>query len=298
MYCANCGSYIQDAEANFCEKCGTPTQKIDNSQYTINHSDTSALPLETDTGAFKPAFKNCFGCIVSFIVVIAIIIGIVAVLFTNNDSNNNPPIITDDGDTYNIQYEWNFRGYSWEYNTEIPKSQYDYFTSRARSRSYDEYVINPNDDEWMENLANLFIEEADEEGWDKFYYVPFALSFVQSLPYTSDEITTGYDEYPRYPVETLVDGGGDCEDTSILFASIVREMGYGVALLLLEDDRHMAVGIKISQSYIDSWDEKYQLTYYRYNNEIYAYCETTSQGWGVGEMPGDLVGTAEIIDVF
>jgi len=47
-----------------------------------------------------------------------------------------------------------------------------------------------------------------------------ALAFVQkSVSYQLDPAGS---EYPRYPVETLVDGVGDCEDSAILYASIVR----------------------------------------------------------------------------
>ena len=63
------------------------------------------------------------------------------------------------------------------------------------------------------------------------------------MPYTVDDETTPWNEYPRYPVETLFDRGGDCEDTSILTATILYEMGYDVALLILEDDNHCAIGI-------------------------------------------------------
>lgn len=200
---------------------------------------------------------------------------------------------------YSKKYEWDFMWYSWEYTTDIPKSTYDYFDEKPRVGDYSEYVLNPYDDDWMEDIANLFIEEANEKGWDESYYVPFALSFVQSMPYTSDKLTTGYDEYPRYPVETIVDEGGDCEDTSILFASIVREMGYGVVLLKLEQDEHMAVGVRISQSFINNWNHYYPLTYYTASDgSMYAYCETTAGGWELGQMPDGLVGTAQIIDVF
>jgi len=190
-------------------------------------------------------------------------------------------------------------GISWTYTTSIPQSTYDYFSDKPRAGDYSEYVLNPHDDAWMEDLADLFIEEAQAKSWDESYYIPFALSFVQSMPYTSDDITTGYDEYPRYPVETIVDEGGDCEDTSILFASIVREMKYEVALLYLEDDEHMAAGVLISQHSIDNWDEKYPLTYYTATDgKKYAYCETTAEGWRFGEMPDGLVGTVEILDDF
>ena len=78
-------------------------------------------------------------------------------------------------------------------------------------------------------------------GYNSFDQVSFVLAFVQSLPYTSDSVTTGHDEYPRFPIETLVDDGGDCEDTSILFATLTLIMGYGTVYINPPD--HYAVGI-------------------------------------------------------
>ena len=225
-------------------------------------------------------------------------------MFTNEyliarDSDNPPPVITDSGDAYSIKYEWEFEGTTWKYNAEVPKSLYEYYSGKPRTGNYDEYVLNSYDDELMQDIASFIMVTADAEGWGESYYVPFALSLVQSLPYKEDKITTGYDEYPRYPVETMVDNGGDCEDTSIFFTSIVREMGYGVSLLLLEEDKHMAAGVQISTSLIDGWSENYDLTYYTDSDgDIYAYCETTDTGWEFGEMPDGLSGEADIIDVF
>ena len=148
------------------------------------------------------------------------------------------------------------------------------------------------------DLITMLENLAEKQGWGDFDTVSFALSFVQSLPYTSDVVTTSYDEYPRYPVETIVDGGGDCEDTSVLFSSIVRGMGYGTVLLKLEEDKHMAVGVLISQNIVNNWNQNYSLTYYTSNGKIYAYCETTGEGWELGHKPEDLKSTtATIISV-
>lgn len=162
---------------------------------------------------------------------------------------------------------------------------------------YSEYVTNPKDDEWIKALTEKLGEAAQEEGWGNFKKVNYLLEFVQSMEYTEDKVTTGYDQYPRYPIETLVNQGGDCEDTSILFASI-REMGYEVVSLKMEDDKHMAVGVSISQNLVDSWDRPYPLTYYQKEESIYAYCETTGVGWKLGQMPDDLSGKAKIIDIY
>lgn len=212
-----------------------------------------------------------------------------------------PPLfeVTGSDDNFDVHYEWNYRGSRWQYDTQIPRSTYEYFADKKRTASYAEYVLNPLDDEWMGHVADLFTGWSAEKGWGDWDAVSFVLSFVHSMPYTSDKVSTGYDEYPRYPVETIVDGGGDCEDTAILFASIIREMDYGVVLLKLEEDAHMAVGVLVSQDVVDNWRGRYPLTYYTTDEgEIYAYCETTGDGWELGHKPEDLVSqTAEIIDV-
>jgi hypothetical protein len=48
-------------------------------------------------------------------------------------------------------------------------------------------------------------------------------------------------EYPKYPLETLVEKKGDCEDQSILAAALLAAMGYEVALLILPI--HVALGV-------------------------------------------------------
>ena len=194
--------------------------------------------------------------------------------------------------SYSVHHEWRYEGIRWTYDAEIPRETYEYFSNKPRVSYYSEYVDNPADDVWMEKLAHLFVEEAEKKGWGEFETVSFVLAFVQSWPYTSDDVTKGYDEYPRYPVETIVDGGGDCEDMSILFSSIVRGMGYGTVLLKLEEDDHMAVGVLISQEIVNNWNQHYPLTYYTSNGKIYAYCETTGEGWELGHRPEDLKSTS------
>jgi hypothetical protein len=208
-------------------------------------------------------------------------------------------IIVENNDHYAVYHEWSYRGSIWTYETQILKSGYEYFRQRPRTPDYSEYVDNPLDDEWMEYLGNLLENSAKDKGWDDFDTVSFVLAFVQSWPYTSDDVTAGYDEYPRYPVETIVDGGGDCEDTSILFSSLVRAMGYGTVLLVLEEDEHMGVGVKISENIVNDWDRDYSLTYYTAaDGGIYAYCETSGEGWELGHKPEDLKSaTATIIFV-
>ena len=209
-----------------------------------------------------------------------------------------PPTVREENGYYVVTYEWRYpqgiSGKTWRYESKIPKENYWFFKNKPRVHDYKEYVDNPADDQWMAHLAGVLENAARGEGWDGLERVDFVLAFVQGWPYTPDNVIPKYkyDEYPRYPIETIVDGGGDCEDTSILFAPLMKALGYEVVLLLLEEDRHMAVGVEIPQSVVEGWSRGYPLTYYSYAGRLYAYCETTGGGWRVGQRPEGLRSTS------
>jgi hypothetical protein len=103
-------------------------------------------------------------------------------------------------------------------------------------------------------------------------YLELLTVFVQSLPY--DTFSGTHPDTPaRFPVETLVDGTGDCDDKSLLLAGLLAREGYDTALLLFIPEHHMAVGVK---------DDGAQ-----YGNTGYMYVEATGVSL-VGEVPQDL----------
>ena len=124
-----------------------------------------------------------------------------------------------------------------------------------------------------EKIAAEFNKLAGEQGWNGEKLVSFVLAFVQSLPYTVDQVTTGYDEFIAYAYETLVAGGGDCEDTTILATSILIGLGYDV--VLLNPPGHLAFGI----------EGNYGGSYIEHEGKRYFYCESTGTGWRIGQIP-------------
>lgn len=64
---------------------------------------------------------------------------------------------------------------------------------------------------------------------------------VQSIPWVGDFYSTGRSDYWRYPIETLADGGGDCEDLAILAVALLRRLGEPA--IFLGTDDHVGVGI-------------------------------------------------------
>jgi len=123
----------------------------------------------------------------------------------------------------------------------IPISQIDLDfreTRKSISKESIEY-LQPNN-EYIKDLANQLKDEAERQGNDTALYV---IRFVQDLPYEKDlKNTIGWDEYPKYPTETLYEGMGDCEDQSYLLYSLLEALGYDVMFILIPG--HAVVGIR------------------------------------------------------
>ena len=173
-------------------------------------------------------------------------------------------------------YNWTFTGHQYAITAEIPKSVYDYYRGLERlpTSDYSVYVSYPLDDDYLRSIVEKLRVFSNVGGFTEVQRVGLVVSFVQSIPYNNDFLTTGYNEYPRYPLETLVDGSGDCEDTSILAASLLKLMG--IDAVMLSYPNHMAVGISITNI---------SGTYYVSDGKNYYYVETTGKNWKLGEIP-------------
>jgi hypothetical protein len=193
-------------------------------------------------------------------------------------------------------FDWLFNGkeFTWELN--LPQSLYDYYSQlpRTPTANYSVYATHPMDDAYLEELVLELEAAAQEEGFNPRQTAEFAISFVQSLPYSSDSVTTPFDEYPRYPIETLVDMGGDCEDSSILLAALLDMMGHDAVILTFpgtaNDEGHCAVGVAGLEGVFGA--------YWEYGGERFYYLETTSTGWQLGQVPPEYKeATAAIYDL-
>lgn len=170
-------------------------------------------------------------------------------------------------------------------------SFYEFYDSQARQYvdnfqyKYGSYVSDRLDKPIIDSIISSFESYGQERGYTERQNIEHMMSFVQNLEYTTDKRGVGFNEYPKYPLETLVEQEGDCEDTAILMANLLRHYGYGTKLIYASGDMtddgaggHMAVGIK--------GNESVKGTYYTDNNgDRYYFIETTSPGTGIGEAP-------------
>ena len=184
------------------------------------------------------------------------------------------------GGTLERVYDWSYGGRTWKLTLPIPKEVYDYChgMDRAPIEDYSIYVTHPLDDNFTASIATELKRLAEQRGYDSEETVNFAASFVQNLKYETE-----LEEYPNYPVETLFDKGGDCEDTAILTAALLQAMGYDAVLLRFSPVTeggagHMAVGVAVP-----GMSSGYS---YKSEGQTYYYLETTAS-WSVGEIPPD-----------
>ena len=196
---------------------------------------------------------------------------------------------------YDKTYHWRFKEKYWEFSLEVPIDIYRSYAESNVNRmpqSIGNYaMVNfvTSDDRIVQDVASTLKSFAEEENYSQVDTINFILRFVQkNAVYASDNITKGQVEYWKYPVETLVDKKGDCEDSSVLFASIMDALGYDVAMLfyVLEDDiGHLAVGIHIDGIHGEYIEDK--------DGKKYYYCETTNSIYGLGEIPPDMSDTPD-----
>jgi hypothetical protein len=179
--------------------------------------------------------------------------------------------------TVTQHYNWQYLRSVWNWDLPIELSMYAEYLEKVRPTDVTYWVNmakDPGDDSHISSMVRGLNSLANQESLTEVQKLYFVITFVQSMTYTVDSVTTPYDEYPRYPIQTLFDRGGDCEDTSILVAALLDRMGYDVALIHLPG--HMAVGVAISNSYG---------SYYEYEKKKYSYLETTGEGFEIGEVP-------------
>ena len=95
----------------------------------------------------------------------------------------------------------------------------------------------------------------------------------------------------KYPIETLVEMGGDCDTHSILYGTLMKNAGFKVLLLFsnetIEDQYHVAIAVHLEKPPENSLSQYDDLSL-TYNGEEYYYAETTNANWRVGDLPPKL----------
>ena len=178
------------------------------------------------------------------------------------------------------EYTWYYSG---SHTLKIPQVDWfaEYYQNQERFdlTDYAAYVFDPYDDQYIDFLIDQILELRDVR--TDAEKINFVASFVQSIEYKNDDPDNETYEYPRYPLETLHDKQGDCEDKAILTAALLESLGYNVSLLRLP--KHMAVGVHLTEP----------LPYSYYIDQYY-FLETTTMHMTVGKIPEEYNGLTNV----
>lgn len=182
---------------------------------------------------------------------------------------------------YQLEIEGRTYGRNWTVDFFAYKSAHAAAVERSRGRSRPEYVSFEVTKGTGQELGTLLKKEAEARNYSKYETVEFAIDFVQALPYVPDDVSTGFDDYTKFIMETMAEMGGDCEDSSIMLASILESDAFYYDAILIQPPGHMAVGI---------YQPEPEGGYYELDGRKYSYIETTGQGWGIGDVPEEYQG--------
>lgn len=184
------------------------------------------------------------------------------------------------------EYEVSYGGDVYTIEVTIPGDLYYHYADKPRLKtsengnhivkSYASYVVI---DEVVQNIADQLKEIADSNyGGSDYALASLILDFVHQTPYLIDSSTSDGKEieYPKTPVETLVDQG-DCEDLSALYTSIALAAGLDAVMFMFPTSPgHMAAGVHVNDSHgLNAY-------YTSPDGVTYYFCETTSSSAKLG----------------
>jgi outer membrane murein-binding lipoprotein Lpp len=161
--------------------------------------------------------------------------------------------------------------YAWDLRVTLR----DYFGYKEKQRATGLGAMATVNDATVKNLAGTINNSSLSNNLKQTDVINLVARFTQSLPHTDQNVSTAYDSYPRYPLETLVDQGGDSQDTSILAATLLSLLDFDVVLLSFDSEKHVAVGVNIPAGGY-SWE---------YKGNRYYYLGTTGEYRKLGECP-------------
>lgn len=165
----------------------------------------------------------------------------------------NPRIAPDNTYTGNLtaNYTFPFKDGTVNLSVSVPASVY-YGAAGTQSKTipyikistlsyYADIINDPLQEEMYARILSQTEEVRLPQDLTDDEYLELLATFVQSIHYKTEE------DY-RYPVETVIDKFGDCDDKSMLLTGLLTRAGFDAVLLVFEEEKHAAVGIKTNDA--------------------------------------------------
>lgn len=146
--------------------------------------------------------------------------------------------------------------------------------SQKRADYMKALVDDPAQQDAIDALCQALRTIKNKHDFSSDEYAEFITKYVQSIPYDTERADAGLNNVtlkgdPRFPVQVLVDGKGDCDEKVYLLAALLKHEGYGCAGFLYTPEKHMSLGIKAEGAgYLKSGYEFVETTSPMYLSEV------------------------------
>jgi hypothetical protein len=164
-------------------------------------------------------------------------------------------------------------GLTYELNITIPQALYQYYTMQNHdlysNADFAKFVTPNTLKQIADKLWQIYNNTED--------FTNGVLMLVHQINY--QEVIPG-----RYPVETLVNGYGDCDLFAYIAASILEAGGIPTVLLYYKTQQHMEIGVDLGSPPAEARVGTYSI---KYQGISYYIGECTGNGWRTGWRIGE-----------
>lgn len=164
-------------------------------------------------------------------------------------------------------------GLTYELNVTIPEALYQYYTLQ----NHDLY----SNADFAKFVTPNTLKPIADKLWEIYNntedFTNGVLMLVHQITY--QEVIPG-----RYPIETLVNGNGDCDLFAYIAASILEAGGIPTVLLYYKDQEHMEIGVDLGSAPTEARVGTYSISYHGIS---YYIGECTGNGWRTGWRIGE-----------
>lgn len=184
-------------------------------------------------------------------------------------------------------HSWVFQRTRWDFSFFVAREWLSYSDRELEAAAhnqgnYDEYWASVyrkliyNNDDRLDNVASALKTHGQLIKLDKHDMASFVLSFVQHIPYKIPGNNLGL----LAPPQTVREGYGDCDSKSLLYALIMRKLGYNTVMYLNRAQSHAMAGVSVSATG----------KFLPYRGARYYFAETTAIGNRIGQIRGGTKG--------
>ncbi|WP_143702808.1 hypothetical protein [Methanocorpusculum labreanum] len=107
---------------------------------------------------------------------------------------------------------------------------------------YAAIVNDPAQDEMYAELLGFFEGYSKEHNLTSDEYVELLTTYVQNIPYKTVGAAV------NFPIETVIENKGDCDDKSVLLSGLLAKSGYAAGVAVFSEANHMTAAIKAEEA--------------------------------------------------